>query len=248
MLTKNQIALQTFLANGIVPKGSISFATSIANANNASSKQLFWVDKMVKDLLTPKEKEKPPFDVGNIFKLFDSAKNHKLKYPKISLRFANGNPIRLAFSQKRNAVFVSSNGFNSLSYARINRTGETAFYRDSNSVKTELVEILKNFSENPEKVAAEYGKLTHNCCFCNKKLDTEESLAVGYGPVCASGYGLMWGKKAPKVKPNLKELSENIMSIHSAILADSKEMYSMIPDEDLEMYDAYQFATNGINL
>ena len=34
------------------------------------------------------------------------------------------------------------------------------------------------------------------CFYCGRDLDTPESLAVGYGPVCAAKLGLPWGAKA----------------------------------------------------
>lgn len=44
--------------------------------------------------------------------------------------------------------------------------------------------------------AALFGHTTHRCVFCARKLSRGESTAVGYGPDCASNYGLPWGKEA----------------------------------------------------
>lgn len=44
----------------------------------------------------------------------------------------------------------------------------------------------------PEQAAA-FGKLVGRCCFCSHAIDTPESTAVGYGPICAGKYGLPWG-------------------------------------------------------
>lgn len=41
--------------------------------------------------------------------------------------------------------------------------------------------------------AAAFGHLHHACVFCARRLDTPESTAVGYGPVCADKHGLPWG-------------------------------------------------------
>jgi len=41
--------------------------------------------------------------------------------------------------------------------------------------------------------AATFGHLYHQCVFCARRLDTPESTAVGYGPVCAENHGLPWG-------------------------------------------------------
>jgi hypothetical protein len=37
------------------------------------------------------------------------------------------------------------------------------------------------------------GKKFCYCCFCGRQLETKESLAVGYGPICAGKWGLPWG-------------------------------------------------------
>lgn len=42
--------------------------------------------------------------------------------------------------------------------------------------------------------AAAFGHLAGRCCFCSTPIDTPESTTVGYGPSCASKYGLPWGK------------------------------------------------------
>lgn len=49
--------------------------------------------------------------------------------------------------------------------------------------------------EGDEKaaVAARFGIASGQCCFCSRALSTKESLHVGYGPDCASKYGLPWG-------------------------------------------------------
>lgn len=41
--------------------------------------------------------------------------------------------------------------------------------------------------------AARFGHMHHQCVFCARRLDTPESTAVGYGPVCADKHGLPWG-------------------------------------------------------
>lgn len=41
--------------------------------------------------------------------------------------------------------------------------------------------------------AARFGQLYGRCCFCSRQLTDERSVAVGYGPDCASHHGLPWG-------------------------------------------------------
>lgn len=53
--------------------------------------------------------------------------------------------------------------------------------------------VLANYELDPEKSSREHG-LTHGwCCFCGLALTADNSLQVGYGPVCADKYGLPWG-------------------------------------------------------
>lgn len=54
-------------------------------------------------------------------------------------------------------------------------------------------ELLLAFAQDPAKVGAAYGKKTGRCCFCGRHLETKESTAVGYGPICAEKFGLPWG-------------------------------------------------------
>jgi hypothetical protein len=42
--------------------------------------------------------------------------------------------------------------------------------------------------------AAAFGKMVGRCCFCSTPIDTKESIAAGYGPVCAQYRGLPWGE------------------------------------------------------
>ena len=49
-------------------------------------------------------------------------------------------------------------------------------------IKEELSKLLGKLAMNPARVAADYGKLSGNCCFCNSKLTDEKSTSVGYGP------------------------------------------------------------------
>jgi hypothetical protein len=43
------------------------------------------------------------------------------------------------------------------------------------------------------------------CFFCGRDLDTPESLAMGYGPVCADKHGLPWGDKATPMSVRLAQ-------------------------------------------
>jgi hypothetical protein len=48
--------------------------------------------------------------------------------------------------------------------------------------------------DSPADAAKKYAALTARCSFCNLPLTDDGSVAVGYGPICASNYDLPWTK------------------------------------------------------
>lgn len=94
-------------------------------------------------------------------------------------------------------------------YGRIHRDGN---FEPCQRIEqpTSLVPALKAFAADPARVAAEHGKLTGKCCFCNSALTDPRSTAVGYGKTCASHFGLPWGAKAACTKTeNLFDAAAN---------------------------------------
>lgn len=62
----------------------------------------------------------------------------------------------------------------------------------------DLIPFLQRFAADPAAVAAEHGRLTGRCCFCNRGLRDDRSTAVGYGRTCADRFGLPWGVNSSK--------------------------------------------------
>jgi hypothetical protein len=238
MFTKNQITLQTFLANGLVPTKSINFATSLANWRKPTQKQLIYIDKLVDEIVN--KAAQPPkaaascdakHDFSKIFTLFDNARN-KLKYPKINLQTDGKRPLRLNSSRKwPDRVYLGSGGFGTDSYGYIERNVGIHFYTKDEAVRADVLNMVKAFAADPEKVSADHGKLTHNCCYCSKQLDTTESLAVGYGPICAAHFGLKWGKNVPRTKPNVKELVETVTASQALDIIRNELLVDGEPEE-----------------
>lgn len=54
-------------------------------------------------------------------------------------------------------------------------------------------QTLTEFAKDPVGFAKVYGKKTGRCCYCGRHLETKESVAVGYGPICAEKFGMPWG-------------------------------------------------------
>ena len=57
-----------------------------------------------------------------------------------------------------------------------------------------IYEALLGFAADPVKAAHAYGMETGSCCFCARELTDARSVTVGYGPICASRWGLPWGE------------------------------------------------------
>lgn len=52
-----------------------------------------------------------------------------------------------------------------------------------------LAEILLRFNNSPLEMASLSGQVTGNCSFCGRLLTHENSVEVGYGPICATTFG-----------------------------------------------------------
>ena len=66
----------------------------------------------------------------------------------------------------------------------------TGLYTPSNYAVDEVVNFLKGLDKDTAGIVKKYGKTSGNCCFCQKSLTQDRSKSVGYGPKCASNYGL----------------------------------------------------------
>jgi hypothetical protein len=149
-------------------------------------------------------------NVKGIFELFERAAAH-LKYPKVRLMVPGkqlqlGQP--LGFLDPKDEVVLARAGARSKNAGQIRVTdgreyGSNTFYgyikndgvfHQTKQITREVSMLIEELAKDPAGVAAKYGQLTGNCCFCNRSLDDERSTAVGYGPVCAKHYGLPWGQ------------------------------------------------------
>jgi hypothetical protein len=167
---------------------------------NLTDRQWPWVDKLI-ERATPRQQQPREHvgDLGPLLALFDRARKH-LKHPAIVLR-VDGifSDIRLSVASERAKVPGSINVATNeafgegLWYGRITRDG--AFEPSRQETPDALLPALRAFACDPVGKAAEHGRLTGRCCFCNRGLDDARSTAVGYGPTCAKNFGLPWGTK-----------------------------------------------------
>jgi hypothetical protein len=57
--------------------------------------------------------------------------------------------------------------------------------RPGESYRGEISDQLRRIMEDPREAMAEYGRLTGTCGMCARRLEDEESVARGIGPICA---------------------------------------------------------------
>lgn len=161
-----------------------------------SCKQIYWVD-VLRDRAMNKGPVAEQTQVGNfsgVYSLFKKAKE-KLKFPKIFLQ-VEGDPIVLSMSGPKSkmpdTINVAGEGeyLYRKWYGRVQADGTWTKGMKQYEESAKVEEVLKALSRNPAKAAKEYGKLTGRCCFCHLPLSDVKSTAAGFGPTCASHYGL----------------------------------------------------------
>src|ERR1017187_672261 len=97
--TSDQIVLETLLVNNLITPSSVNFAQSLSGQNRLSSRQEYFVKKLINEAMAAQVvSSAEKVDVSNIFKLFETAKNNGIKFPKFSLKTKHGMPITLSIA------------------------------------------------------------------------------------------------------------------------------------------------------
>jgi hypothetical protein len=173
------------------------FAKSLCEQHDKRGKlspaQWVWVGKLLEwALVEDEEPEAKKLDATGLFKLFEDAKAHGTKWPKLTFS-RNGLKIQLSMSGLNakipGAVNVTDGkkfGENKW-YGRITSDGA---YTASHQATEDVQSFLINLVNDPASAIERYGKQSGHCCFCNTKIESENSLKAGYGPVCAEKWGL----------------------------------------------------------
>lgn len=181
-----------------------SFAKSLieqSTRRTLSDKQMYWVNKIVSEAIAPKVEVVNVGDLSAINALFDKARQH-LKFPAIVMSVPAANMTVRINVAGQGARFPGSLNVTSGEkpvmderrtwFGRVHKDGA---YESRGNADEAITERLRAFAADPVGVAAEHGRLTGRCCFCNLHLSDERSTTVGYGKTCAKNYGLTWGVK-----------------------------------------------------
>lgn len=209
--------LETLLEAGEVPERDREFVESLVNGKwgyrkrgYLSDKQVVWASKKLAAAIAgpyvaPTEQVA---ELSGLIDFINHAKQH-MKYPKIRAT-VDGNPFMLALagdkSKKPGWVNITDGGpYGSNNwYGRISPEGEWEQPASlDEGIKKLLRRMMTDFAKDAKSAATKYGKMTGNCCFCNKSIgegENEISVAMGYGPSCAKKWGLPWGVTAMKEK------------------------------------------------
>lgn len=184
-----------------------------------SREQWIWVHLLVTENLTHEERveEVKSVDLVKTVEYFTKA-TEGLKFPKVRLELddtveGGSRPVVLGRAGDRSkfpgSINITDGGpfGDNVWYGRIMTDGTLSPSRSCDDL---VINLLKEFNENPSEVASLYGIKTGNCCFCRKELSTKESLSVGYGPVCADHWGLPWGHVSEEVTVQSTESTESI--------------------------------------
>ena len=173
---------------------SDDFAHNLAEMNYWSLSQRFWLMKKGEQY-NPNKPAPAKIEVGKGFAriqaMFAKAKE-SLKKPKIVLQNNEGEEVKISLAPDsgRNKDFIYIKIAENYA-GKISPDGE---FFPVQSCGAGTIKYLESFSENPEIIAAKYGRLTGSCCFCARHLTDDRSVSVGYGPICADRFGLKWGE------------------------------------------------------
>lgn len=119
--------------------------------------------------------------------IFENA-SHNLQYPKINITLKNSGPVVMSRTGSRsNAPGSIDIKHGDAWYGRILPDGA---FRPSACAPKGIQDDLVEFSRDPIRTVAQHGHHTGQCCFCNKGLTDERSVAAGYGKTCASKWQL----------------------------------------------------------
>jgi hypothetical protein len=131
--------------------------------------------------------------IAEMFRTALTPKSGKAPKRNPRILFDGATPVALSYSIQKGRIWVTDGRPYGQSRYYGSLDAQTGEFRASGACTPEVVGVLTNLNADPANYAAEYGKRTGACCFCATRITTDESLEVGYGPICAARYGLPWG-------------------------------------------------------
>ena len=135
----------------------------------------------------------------NIVELFQKAQR-TLKNP--TFRYQSGiGQVKIYIPKKaredatfRNYLYIL---VNDIYYAKVTRDNQITF-DPRLTIPQEHKDIVMGIFNDPVGKAILHGQKYSNCCFCGLEITNADSLAVGYGPICAEKWDLPHAGMAAK--------------------------------------------------
>lgn len=138
--------------------------------------------------------------VKNLLPLVEFLRNAEtnLKSPRLHIEIG-GVPMQIKLKRGGMVDLVTAERFWQekfgaevpLLYLRVFPDGTVRTYAGCSPL---MIAAMEEIAESPIQAAIKYAAKTGNCMFCGLLLRTKESVTAGYGPVCASHWGLPWGE------------------------------------------------------
>jgi hypothetical protein len=209
-----------------------------------SFRQIIWLhfyvarfDPIVKDLNRPE----PTGETVNLVKviaLLEFARQHgEIKFPKLRLRTEKGTHLKIGLC----GINSRHPGWGNLVNKGTDEKPDDKFlgYIQRNGItpakqwSEDIMECLLAVCDDPVKAATLYGSRTGNCCFCGRCLTHKNSIALGYGPICAEKWGLFHDYARGAVE-GADDHAKPTEVLQAAIDPDEAEMMRMEAEGDRE--------------
>ena len=216
--------LQSRIASGRVPEESLAFVEALirwveVSKRTWSDRQEFYANKLDKEFeldaatsrmeaKEAKQAKAAPMHIPNIAAMFNLALAHKLSWPKITIAYKGQTyiPVVISYNMHHNCIQFKIDKKLKATFKMLE--GPNAVEDSRWPIKEDSFrEWIKWVEANPTEAAKVSGKLTNQCCFCNRALTDERSVIHGYGPVCAQNFGLPWDISKEEEGSTLVEVS-----------------------------------------
>lgn len=161
------------------------FGQKLATLTNLTTGQRFWLHK-----LAQQSQQQQKIEVTGLYSSLQTmlaSAGERLQKPQVRMLGPAKEELKLYPAAQENwkgFLFAYVAG---QSVGSIDREGK---FRPRQNCPDWVAPALERFAKSPIPTAREYGQLTGRCCFCNRRLTDDLSVAQGYGPVCAENYGL----------------------------------------------------------
>lgn len=183
------------LSPHVVPATAADILAKSERYGDVTDRQHAYVDSMLRTAEGGPRSARSPLDLKRINAMFDTAAAN-LKRPFVNF-LVDGREFRLsqapATGKNPGSLYLKAGG----TYA--GKVSPEGAFSPAREAPAGLVEALAAFAANPTAAALAYGQATGVCCFCARALTDARSVEVGYGPICASRWGLPWGVACEEV-------------------------------------------------